>query len=300
MNKQERRVTHPSVLGTIVLLSVVLFGIGSYCVAQTPNDVSDGQVSIQSPDGTIQMMIRGNGPLTYSVSVDGKPVLAASRLGLKFKDGVTLGADARLVKVERSRVDTSWENQLGKRRTVHDCHNELRVFFVEKSGRPFEIVVRAFDDGIGFRYVLPAAPSAAAQDFVLEEELTEFSFPENYPCYAGENENTGKKDNPIGYVGSQESEYKPMHSGGPSDRPGPDAAAVGQDPGGLGTADRERPLRLGGPLGESHRRTRQHGRCRSCLSAFAPDGWSGFGQVHLPAPVTMAHIRDCTSAGPTR
>ena len=213
MNKQERRVTHPSVLGTIVLLSVVLSGIGSYCAAQTQSDISDGQVSVQSPDGTIQMTIRGNGPLTYSVSVDGKAVLAASRLGLKFKDGMTLGADARLVKAERSRVDTSWENRFGKRRTMRDCHNELRASFVEQSGRPFEIVVRAFDDGIGFRYVLLAAPSAAAQEFVIEEEQTQFSFPENYPCYAGENENTGKKDNPIGYVGSQESEYKPMRLG---------------------------------------------------------------------------------------
>jgi alpha-glucosidase len=104
--------------------------------------------------------------------VDGKPVLADSRLGLKFKDGVTLGANARLVKVERDRSDTTWENKLGKRRTVRDRHNELLAFFEESSGRPFEIAVRAFDDGMGFRYVLPAVPSAASQEFVLEEELT--------------------------------------------------------------------------------------------------------------------------------
>jgi len=205
--------TNRIALETMAVLGMALMAIGPLPAAQTQSDISDGQVSVQSPDGTIQMTIRGNGPLSYSVSVDGKAVLASSRLGLKFKDGVTLGADARLVKVERSRADTSWENRLGKRRTVRDCHNELRVFFVEQSGRPFEIVVRAFDDGIGFRYVLPAAPSAAAHDFVLEEEQTQFSFPENYPCYAGENENTGKKGNPIGYVGSQESEYQPMRVG---------------------------------------------------------------------------------------
>jgi alpha-glucosidase len=187
--------------------------IGLHNTAQAQDDVSGGQVSVQSPDGTIQMTIRSKGPLTFSVSVDGKAVLAPSRLGLKFKDGVTLGADARLVKVERSKADTNWENRFGKRRTVRDYHNELRAFFVEQSGRPFEIVVWAFDDGIGFRYVLPAAPSTAAQDFVLEEEQTQFSFPENYPCYAGENENTGKAGNPIGYIGSQESEYKPMRLG---------------------------------------------------------------------------------------
>ena len=93
---------------------------------------------------------------------------------------------------------------------MQDRHNELRAFFVEPSGRPFQIEARVFDDGIGFRYVLPPVPAAASQDFVLEEELTRFRFPGDYLCYAGENENTGKPQNPIGYLGSQESEYKLM------------------------------------------------------------------------------------------
>jgi alpha-glucosidase len=73
--------------------------------------------------------------------------------------------------------------------------------------------VRAFDDGIGFRYELPAVPTADTQDFVLEEEQTQFTFLDNDSCYTGENENTGKPGNPIGYVGSQESEYKHMRLG---------------------------------------------------------------------------------------
>jgi alpha-glucosidase len=210
MNRPDRRMTNHVALGTIAVLGMAFVTMEPGEAAQAGNGVSKGRVSVSSPDGTIEMTIRGNGPLTCSVSVDGKPVLAPSRLGLKFQDGVTLGADARLVKVERDQADATWENPLGKRRTVRDRHNELRAFFVEQSGRPFEIVVRAFDDGIGYRYVLPAAPSAATQDFVLEEELTQFSFGEDYPCHAGENENTGKKGNPMGYVGSQESEYKPM------------------------------------------------------------------------------------------
>jgi alpha-glucosidase len=200
-----------AVLGTVLIAGCGSVGTGSQ--AQGRNDVAGGQVSVKSPDSTIELTVHGNGALTYSVSVDGKALLVDSRLGLKFKDGVTLGANVRLAKVERNQSDTTWENRTGKRRTVHDRHNELRVFCVEQSGRPFEIVVRAFDDGIGFRYELPKALSAATQDFVLEEEQTQFAFPENYACYAGENENTGKSGNPIGYVGSQESEYKPMRLG---------------------------------------------------------------------------------------
>jgi alpha-glucosidase len=203
-------------LGMLAAMTALLAGAGCAHIgydgsAQARNEVSSGQITVKSPDGIIEMTIHANGALTYSVSVNGQIILADSKLGLKFKDGVTLGANAQLAKVERSRTDTTWENRLGKRRIVRDQHNELRAFFVEPSGRPFEIVVRAFDDGIGFRYVMPQFPSATNQDFVLEEELTEFSFPGNYLCYAGKNENTGTSDNPIGYIGSQESEFLPMH-----------------------------------------------------------------------------------------
>ena len=208
-------------LGALLLAGCAAVGPGGAAPGLT--DIPGGRVSVSSPDGTITLTIRNgpsaggplgtNGPLTYSVSVDGQMVLAESRLGLKFRDGTALGDHARLVRVERNQSDTTWENKWGKRRTVRDRHHELRASFEESTGRLFEIVVRAFDDGIGFRYVLPAAPGPVTQDFVLEEEQTQFSFPDNYPCYVGENENTGKAENPLGYVGSQEAEYQPMRLG---------------------------------------------------------------------------------------
>jgi alpha-glucosidase len=213
MRRHVRQMTKNLMLGIMAVLGMGPMASRPSYAGQMSDDISSGQVSVRSPDGTIEMTIRGNGPLTYSVSVDGRAVLAESSLGLTFQEGTMLGANARLVSVERRQSDTTWENNLGKRRTVRDRHNEVRAVFAEQSGRLFEIVVRAFDDGIGFRYVLPAAPRAATQEFVLEEERTQFAFPGNDLCYVGENENTGKPSNPIGYVGSQESEYKPMRLG---------------------------------------------------------------------------------------
>src|SRR5664280_468999 len=183
------------------------------CTSTQPgaDNLSAGMVSVTSPDGTIEMSLRANGPLIYSVSVDGKALLSDGRLGLRFTDGMILGANARLAKIERSSSDTTWKNKLGKRRTVRDHHNELRASFVEASGRSFQVVVRAFNDGIGFRYDLPDAPAKSSREFVLEEDQTQFSFTGNYVCYEGTNENTGTSTNLIGYVGSQESEYKPAH-----------------------------------------------------------------------------------------
>ena len=171
--------------------------------------VASGGYSIRSPDGTLELKLKANGPLTYSISVDNKPLLMDSRLGLRFRDGRALGENAKLVKVERSNSDFTWENAFGKRRNVRDEHSELRASFTEASGQSFQLVVRAFNDGIGFRYVVPKVLSGRSEEFVLDKEETQFVFPDNYRCYSGINENTGTTNNPVGFIGSQESEYQP-------------------------------------------------------------------------------------------
>jgi alpha-glucosidase len=215
MNVSKIRLQVAGLKGTAGRFTLSLFIVALFvgCSGNGPKKSSHGvpTVSVKSPDGTIQFTLSAQGPLTYSVLVDGKVLLANSKLGLRFGDGTGIGANCRLTQVERRSADQIWQNSFGKRRDVRDHHNELRASYLESSGRSFQIELRAFDDGIGFRYVLPSLASAQSQEFVLQEELTQFSFPGNYLCYAGINENTGKTNNPIGYTGSQESEYKPCH-----------------------------------------------------------------------------------------
>jgi alpha-glucosidase len=151
------------------------------CKTSTPID-STGRVSVKSPDGKIEFTLRGNGALVYSVSVDGKSVLAESRLGLTFKDGKTLGANARLAKAEQIETDTTWKNPFGNRSVVRDHYRELRLTLEERGtpARTFGLIVRAYDDGVAFRYDLPERSG-----FVLTDELTEFRFADDYRCWAG-------------------------------------------------------------------------------------------------------------------
>ncbi len=168
----------------------------------TPN--ASGPLALQSPDGRIAVQLTAAGPLNYAVSVDGRRILNDSRLGLKFRDGVELGRDVEVVKAIRSSTDKTWEDPFGKRRQVRDHYNELRLALVEKSsGKKFEVIFRAFNDGIGFRYTLPS--QLAMELFVLEQEQTEFAFPGNYPCFAGQD------DRGRGFKGPQEWEFKPQH-----------------------------------------------------------------------------------------
>lgn len=153
-------------------------------------------LNLRSPDGRLVTEISLRGPLTYALRVDGRRILGPSRLGLHFQDGTTLGADVTLLTLFPSHVDTNWDNPFGKRRQVRDEHTELRLLLREKSGRNFEMLFRAFNDGIAFRYVL-----TEPGPFVLEREETEFAFAGDYECFAGQQEK--------GFHGPQEWEFKP-------------------------------------------------------------------------------------------
>lgn len=164
-----------------LILPLLAAALLAGCKTSNPVD-STGRVSVKSPDGRIEFAVRGNGALVYSVSVDGKPVLAGSRLGLTFKDGLTLGANVRLLKAEQTETDTTWTNPFGNRRVVRDHHREVRLTLEERGtpARVFGLIVRAYDDGVAFRYDLPERSG-----FVLTDELTEFRFAGDYRCWAG-------------------------------------------------------------------------------------------------------------------
>ena len=46
---------------------------------------------VRSPDGKIAVTIHTDAPLGYSITVDGKPLLVRSRLGLELEGNVNLG-----------------------------------------------------------------------------------------------------------------------------------------------------------------------------------------------------------------
>ena len=78
MNRQKCRMTRRFVFVAIAVLGMVLMVGGPNDTTQAQENVAGGQVSVRSPDGTIEMKVRGNGPLTYSVSVNGEAVCISS------------------------------------------------------------------------------------------------------------------------------------------------------------------------------------------------------------------------------
>jgi alpha-glucosidase len=137
--------------------------------------IAQDTLSVASPDGRNKVGVAVNaGKLYYILSRDGRPLLLPSMLGFEFKGAPTLRDGLRIVGTKRATHDETWTQPWGEVAQVRDHHNELRVSVAETAapGRKFDFVVRAFNDGIGFRYEFPAQP--ALGDFVISDELTQF------------------------------------------------------------------------------------------------------------------------------
>jgi alpha-glucosidase len=161
---------------------------------------------VRSPDGKVAVTIYTDAPLGYGITVDGKPVLLRSRLGLELAGNVNLGEKPLLQQEQRKSSDTHWENPLGKNRNVRDHFNELTVT-LKDGGFTFGVVVRAYNDGAAFRLVLPKQPGM--DSFTITRDATEFTFAEDDPVWAGWNNAEGASRPEGGFVGSQEWQFVP-------------------------------------------------------------------------------------------
>jgi alpha-glucosidase len=115
------------------------------------------------------------GRLHYSVQRDGRDLIRRSALGFEFRTAPPLRDGLRVTGTATGFADTTWTQVWGEVARVRDHHHELRVSVEEAAApsRRFDFVVRAFDDGIGFRYEVPDQP--ALTDFEITDELTEFT-----------------------------------------------------------------------------------------------------------------------------
>jgi alpha-glucosidase len=115
--------------------------------------------------------------LQYEVAFKSRAMLLPSNLGIKLANGATLGTDCEIEKVESQQIDASFEQFPGKRRLVSDRCTET-TFTLRERATPrlrWQLVVRAYDDGVALRYHFPR--QANWQTLRLAGELTEWNFP---------------------------------------------------------------------------------------------------------------------------
>lgn len=137
---------------------------------------SDG-VSVTSPSGvlSITLMVDADGRPQYTIARRGEQIIGASRLGFLLTDAPKLERNFAIVSQAMRSIDETWEQPWGERRFVLNRCNELKVRLTEKTAlkRSIDVVFRAYDDGVGFRYEFPEQPSLRTVN--IAEELTEFA-----------------------------------------------------------------------------------------------------------------------------
>ncbi len=133
--------------------------------------------TVTSPDGRLTVTFTlDKGAPRYAVSCDGRAIVEPSALGFTFRSQAPMTGGFTLAGTSRAAVDETWRPVWGAASEVRNRCSELRVSLVEAGGqeRTMELVFRAFDDGVGFRYVLPEQPNLGSFDIMSEE--TEFRF----------------------------------------------------------------------------------------------------------------------------
>jgi len=139
-----------------------------------------GQAHVASPNGRNRVTVRlAEGKLQYSLARDGRDLILPSLLGFEFRGAPPLREGLRIIDTTRRSHDQWWTQPWGEVARVRDHYQELAVSVEEAAppGRRFVLRVRAFDDGIGFRYELPEQAGLGA--FELTGELTEFALADN-------------------------------------------------------------------------------------------------------------------------
>jgi alpha-glucosidase len=145
---------------------------------------------VSSPNGQLQFNISvlQDGPqknqLVYDVAYRGKPVLEKSRLGMEIQDQLPLGSDVEIVSsTPTSKVDETYNIVAGKSNPVRNAYNAITVELREPGeySRTFSVEVRAYDDGVAFRYFLPDQVLLKTPHIV--NESTQFQFSKEATTY---------------------------------------------------------------------------------------------------------------------
>lgn len=146
---------------------------------------------LKSPDGNLKIEVHQNEDSQWTISLNDSEhkLLAPSLIGFKG-DGSTIYPSAG------STVDVSdvtkhrgvWKPIWGKRENVADEYNERSISFSD-AGANLTVTVRAYNDGMAFRYSVPEN----AAEGIKAEERTVFNFAGDYTAwfYNGENHNIG-------------------------------------------------------------------------------------------------------------
>ena len=127
-----------------------------------------------SPNGMVTgaLLEDSDGQVWYRAAYDGVPVLAQSPLGLVLDDanGGALDSGFAVTTQDAVTVARSWEPLYGMMESYPENYTEYVYHLTEQagSGRQLDVIFRLYNEGVAFRYVLPAQDGLDGYTIVSE------------------------------------------------------------------------------------------------------------------------------------
>jgi len=166
-------------------------------IAGAQSIVPGSSVVVQSPDKNMVISFYQKGKennkrtMYYSVSFKGKPVVLESVMDLKLDNHLSESAMALKVDehedwcenltitgIKTSATDTTWKPVYGEKSTIRDHYNSATIAMVKDDNSIYKmnVEIRAYDEGIAFRYYFPENEKGTYYRIINEN--TTFSFAE--------------------------------------------------------------------------------------------------------------------------
>jgi alpha-glucosidase len=137
------------------------------------------EVAVSSPDGHLTFHLEVTPTdVAYRVDYGRQPVVERSLLGFDFDSG-PLGSRLRMAKVVRRNIDETYALPIGKASSARDYCREMAVDLREHAlpYRLVRLVVRAYNDGVAFRYEFPR--QEGWNGYRMYDENTQFNLSGN-------------------------------------------------------------------------------------------------------------------------
>lgn len=131
------------------------------------------EVVVASPNGRVKFTLSPNAErLTFAVTMGDTPVIEPSALKL-FVDGCDLANGVILDHLERAELNETYPWHGVHSIAVNHANTATFSFTNDLAMQPFTLEVRAFDDGIGYRFIVPGADDAVR----TPDEYSQFIVP---------------------------------------------------------------------------------------------------------------------------
>ena len=151
------------------------------CLLFSANTFAGKIVTVTSPDAKIKFRLSADKDgLYYRITYKGVLMIDKSRLNISFKEGGSFNNSLSISSANSERITEDYNLVIGKTSKVHSESNRIIVPVREQTGakRQLNIEVRAFNDGVAFRYVIPRQTQWA--DMVnITDETDSFNLTQN-------------------------------------------------------------------------------------------------------------------------